>query len=178
MARKRPPQYSVDGPAIFIADDDDCWDKERIELELADYRDRDEPEENHPYNRYRAGKSRFRLDEVIEYIDEAKKPEKWHLRPLPAEVQATVTALHVSAGSRARQYGDDDAKAQEAVFLAAHRALVHGIAKVENGPSGTKAFRKGLTEADLSEMDEGIRLALGSAVLQAFRALDDDEGKL
>lgn len=59
----RPPQHSVDAPAVFVLHDDPAWDIDRIERECEGLDDPD----SHPYAVYLRGETRYQLDAPVKW---------------------------------------------------------------------------------------------------------------
>lgn len=55
----RPPQHRADAPIQFVHEDDEAWDKDRINAEIAKIGKRKAQE--HPFVRYLSGATRFDL---------------------------------------------------------------------------------------------------------------------
>jgi len=91
MACRRVPNYAIDSPAIYIRGEDEAWDLDRIEREIAE---ETFPPDYHPIDDYYAGRTRFKLDAVETYLDRTKNPEEWKLsRELPTEQFYKIHAL-------------------------------------------------------------------------------------
>jgi len=171
MAR-RPPQHAADARGIYIPPDDDAWDHERIQSEIEKLTSNSD---DHPFRRYYSGETRYDLDapikvggvdaRITDYIDDAKKPERWELRRLsPRDYTGLIN-----------RWGDASGEGRA---LAQYDACVIGIGGCENGPTlrGAKIGR--LTDSDM-EYIVGTDLVgqLGTAVIHFSMPLRSDEGK-
>ena len=178
MARISIPQYPVDGEAIYVPHGDGAWDIERIEREAKELEKKDA---KHPYQDYRSGESRFRLDRVQEYLDEEKDPEKWilNVEGFPPRVRREAEALMHSA-ARDRLYKRDDIDGKQArAFLLFFK---HGVAEVISPPVEiSRETRDGsISDKTIAALDlrfDGLVEDIGAAVWHAIRPLDPSEEK-
>jgi len=174
MARLRPPQYRSDQTnATVILKDDDAWDHERIEAEKATMSKADA--EDHPVQRYWAGKDRYDLDAPVtmpdgsvatarDYLDETKRPEEYIIRRLsPQEWERVQTAY-----------------SQDGVWLRAARiATEMALVAVKGSPQAMPVNKRGhVTEEDVQILfDLGILVPLGLAAYMHSRPLTTEEKK-
>lgn len=185
MARLRPPQHPVDETEIeYIHNDDDAWDRERIESELN--RMDEDDWSDHPFTRYFAGLDRFSMDApstfrlqpeeeggetesvtatVGDYLDRSKDPEVWVVRRideldyarkvLPLERRGDLTQAHIEAVRR-------------------------GLVKVDNGPK-LDCNKSGKATPSANDIRvvirEGLLEALGTSIVTLSRPLTPAEKK-
>jgi len=179
MARPNIPNYPIDGEAVYIPEDDDAWDHERIERERPDREGNDD--DAHPCDRYWRGETRARLEPVTEYLDMSKVPEQWYLEDtrFPPGPRREMDA-HVARAMRASQEGDQVEASEQwsRAFLVAFR---WGIRRVENPPTEIKRRRDGAisdeTIATIDRIAPGLVTEIGAVVLRAIQPLTEAEGK-
>lgn len=177
--RRRPPQHRADAEAVLILRQDDAWDHERIEAEIAELVEEfesgsiagdDDSRPAHPVEDYWAGRTRFDLDaprqfrgKVVtarEYLDEAKSPVEFVLRKLD--------------GSKYRRL---QSKAVVDAVEATHEACRIGV-KTCRGLKLPSAKTGRLNREDTDMLvDLDLDLDIGSAVFALARPLDDAEKK-
>lgn len=181
MGRPKPPAHRIDGQPIYIPEEDEAWDHDRVASEREALPDG----QTHLVDDYFDGSGRYRLEPVEGYYDPAKKPERWFLRRPPPDVLLTartfVNEAIVSEGQKS-----DNAYAQACLL-----ACRHGIAKVESDTFQLPRRFKALPDQFIAQMDDivpaqvlpdgtflsSLVMRLGEAVLKAFRPLDEAEGK-
>lgn len=166
MARRMPPSYPVDGDAIYIPSDDTAWDHERIERERAEY---DAKGATHPYDEYRSGQTRSRIEPIQEYLDMGKNPEQWILedRHFPPRIRREIGAI-LSRGI-------------ENIPQAFYLAFKWGVKDVKSSPFKLKRMPDGsladMFIAELDQMAPGIVDDIGGHIYYAIQPLSDAEGK-
>ena len=92
MALKRPPEHRADAPIVFVHPLDDAWDNDRVREEQEAMEAAGEDPTSHPVAMYHGGFTRFDITANVQfldksaapqdYLDESKRPEKWHLKRL------------------------------------------------------------------------------------------------
>lgn len=166
MARLfKAPKHSVSAPAKYIDVNDSAWDHERINAEL-EALERDGDPLSHPYMRYLNGETRYDLgaEGILEYLDQSKEPETWHLRRLKLEERIRVEAC-------------------SSEYEANCVAFACGVVKAENVPDDVAklaADPKRLERTFLRVVDayaEGAIQRVGNAVRLASQDLQYDEKK-
>lgn len=170
--RKRPPQHRVDAPGYFIPATDLSFDKERYEKEIQKMKEEGEDIESHPIRIYYSGKSRWDLEASGNVLGKVVKAseyfgsdcERWKLRRLSWDEWYEVTGM----------IGDDGQKATL-------KACRYGVVSVENAGFEIKQDITGmLPPKDMQkifELDPGLPLSLGNAVVQYSMPLTDSEKK-
>lgn len=173
-----PLIHRVDHTPVVVLEDDNAWDKARIDSEFAQIdKARTDPElaatcqwpklEDHPVYRYRIGASRFDLATVAGYLKPDVEPTRFTLRRLDDEVEwPRVEHLQeMGRGVDARRY-----------------ALSRGLVEVDGLDIPFPiAAGEPLDAAQLKKLrsrisDTGVGL-LGAAVINVSRELFDAEKK-
>jgi hypothetical protein len=158
-----PPLHRIDSTPIYIFEDDDAWEHDRIGEEIGA-----EVNLDHPLVRYYAGLTRYDLDTVRDYFDRDKRPAMFVLKRLGVREYARALDMAANIGDR------------EAQLFAAE----HGLVRVDNVPalaSVELGNRPRLRRQDMDAVIDAIGrdrwLTLGQAVLLASRELTAAEGK-
>lgn len=170
-----PPKHRLTHEPVLIIPDDDAWLSEKI-INDEKWVEGQTPERgpcpwptssDHPVYLYHAGKSRYDLSTVREWIDESKAPFKMHLRRLNlAEWGEYQTLANREPGS----------------YPSLVYAIRHGLADVTNADD-FKPERIGgvLTMASAAELRDKIGEAgfrqLGLAIVMVSLPLLDTEKK-
>jgi len=163
MARLRPPQHRIDDQAVFIAEEDDAWDHERIDREA-----RESGRDEHPVVRYWNGETRYQLTpEVKGYIDDTKRPESFTLKRIAARRFMQIQSLINSEEKRFEGYLE---------------AFKSGLDGAENIPVKLKMLANGEVSEDAIDkvcevMGPGIIMEVGVAAYIASTPLTEPEKK-
>lgn len=176
MLKRRPPQHAADSTPIFIASNDDAWDRERIARERASL-----PKwGTHPIDAYYSGETRYDIDAPVTlsgqtvtirgYLREGSTPTVFCLRRVSGLERQQLTAVH---------------KDPQARLATLWRLAKMGVVEVADGFNGTPWDLQGgealpLTDADMQTLyDVSAQLPedLGYAVYFASAPLSEAEGK-
>lgn len=191
LRRNRPPQHRIDAPIVYVHQDDDAWNIERVREEQKRMAAAGEDQKHHPVALYQGGWTRYDLNAkgtvlgdvvaVSDYLDEGKHPMRWVLRRLTVTEWYEVHALF----ERAARMGEQP----YACYL---RCFALGVTRLEGGPSLEMTGGR-LTMADMevirdmadgtADLAEGrppidFPFDVGTAVYNASSPLTDPEKKV
>ncbi len=135
------PRHTLTDPMDLVLEHDDAWDKDRLEKELGDMKERGEDTSSHPYIQYQMGETRFNLSLVMEYLDMKKNPLVFRLRKLP----------------RSRYYALLDNQEKAGFFMGYQEWCRYGIESIV-GMSLDADVAKGemLSERDMDNLERKI----------------------
>lgn len=182
MALKRPPQHRIDATGAFIYRFDPAWDLDRVEREKAVMLELDLDTDEHPFEVYHGGKTRFDLEaplplpckgedgqksektvRILDYFKAGEKPTTFVLRRLSRQ-QFDEFSLAVHAG----RYTEG--------FTFAVQMGVRSINNLDDedfGPVQRTLTKKQLDR--LHDVDHELIPAVGKAVMQFSRRLSEGE---
>ena len=160
MIKHRPPQHAADAVPLFIASEDDAWDKDRIAGERKNL-----PKgARHPIDDYYAGATRYDLDApmtlsgqtvmIRDYLREGSTPTVFRLRRVSGLERQQLSAVH---------------KDPQARLPALWRLAKLGVVDVTDGFSGAPWDLQGGQALPLSEADM-------QALYDASASLPEDLG--
>lgn len=156
MALKiKPPQHGADAPGVFVSENDDAWDTDRIN---------GDPAAKKAVEDYWFGRTRFdpSVGNVFQYLDEGKRPFRVHLRRLSSREVRRIQGVMDTVGR----------------MSAWNEFCRVGVQSVENGPEGF-ASRDALTPDELDYLFRAGNLdhEIGMAVFNYSAPLTDAEKK-
>lgn len=123
----RPPQNSIDAAATWIHPDDPAWDKDRIDAEIKEMTELDQPieEDEHPVRRWGHGKTAFDIDASMSHpLLEERVTARDYLDSTQVVFTIKPFDTLVQAMDYDRAYGDKLAKL-------AREAVAYGLVKIE-----------------------------------------------
>jgi hypothetical protein len=156
MALKLIPTHSLDAPIEVVLKDDDAWDVDRIEAER-----RDSKTQEHAWDRWLVGASRFDLRQVRHLLRDGAQPTLFRMRRLSLREWQHVETVR-EANDRAGR------------MLALRYAL-----ETIDVPTGEDSIRldgpgsksRMLTDEDMQALDDrGFRPYLEALAFAAWRA--------
>lgn len=140
----------------FVLDADTAWDKDTIHAEIKKLNDEEGPKDRHPYLSYMSGETRFDLSQLLQYLDDSKKPLVFRIRKL----------------HRSQFYWLRDFQEKHGDNLGFLEALKMGVESVKGISLDVDALKDGqLSDRDLDVLEKRIgkslMLEVGAAVIIA-----------
>lgn len=169
--RPQPPEYNVDGEAVYIEPNDEAWTCDFDEFRSFNGDGIPQYSNKHPVGRYYNGRTRHRLTpDVEEHLDMQKDPEQFILR----EVSWRRLAEYKQAMAAGRHYEACADLCREGISNARPEAARSRYG-LEFRPN-----RGGLTDAAVSmlmRIDPGLMVSIAKAINRVNEALDEVESK-